>query len=768
MKNLDKLLIFLVFWPIIGAFISYGIGRINKRMRDYFANFVTILEFVVTLIMFLNIDPNNPYVANISWFTGFGIRFIMDGFRAVYALITALMWMMTTIFSREYFAHYHNRNRYYYFMLMTFGGTMGVFLSHDLITTFIFFEVMSFTSYVMVIHDESPAASRAADTYMAVAVIGGLMMLMGIFLTYHNLHTTQIDLLQAAVQATGVPTSLLYLAAAFLIFGFGGKAGMYPLHIWLPNAHPVAPAPASALLSGVLTKTGIYGIIAVSVGFFFHNETWGLIMLIIGVLGMFTGALLAVFSIDLKRTLACSSMSQIGFIMVGVGMQGILGEHNALAVLGTLLHMVNHSLIKLVLFMIAGVVYMNRHELNLNKIRGFGRGKIIFTFAFLMGVLGIIGMPMWNGYVSKTLLHESIVEKIWLYADYSWGSFFFQVVESIFTLTGGLTTAYMIKIFVAVCIEKNPYNQAELSKSNRKYMNFASTMAIFLSAIILPILGFNPDIMMAIGKLGQGFMHGHDPAHAVEFLAWINLRGAVASLAIGAIVYVIIVRGIMMEKDENGHKVYVNIWPSWIDIENKIYRPLLIKVLPFIGAVFARMVGSVVEVVSAVGFKFYKWLKLDYLLSVEKGSWGYQALESIKGFYTNKVVPFQEWFANSTNHLRNFYSNKVEPLQAESGVIWDGEGDVVSVMNTIALQSDDFVAKKESFEHMVQETTEGVSDFVHKGIKKDQEFDDLGRKEVKHNIFENKLWSPIVSSMAYGMLMFLLGFGVIFLVMLFT
>ena len=174
-----------------------------------------------------------------------------------------------------------------------------------------------------------------------------------------------------------------------MLFGFGAKAGAFPLHIWLPKAHPVAPAPASALLSGILTKTGIFGILILSCHLFIYDRTWGILIFTIGVLTMFGGALLAVFSVDLKRTLACSSMSQIGFIMVGIGILALLSDKNLLsgilsdtvshmedplevlhAVYGTFLHMVNHSLIKLVLFMAAGVIFMNTHALDLNEIRG--------------------------------------------------------------------------------------------------------------------------------------------------------------------------------------------------------------------------------------------------------------------------------------------------------------------------------------------------------------------------------------------------------------
>ena len=175
---------------------------------------------------------------------------------------------------------------------------------------------------------------------------------------YHTLGTLEIGALGAAADGCA-QKGTLYAAGACMLVGFGAKAGAFPLHIWLPKAHPVAPAPASALLSGILTKTGVYGMLILSCRLFPGDGGWGMLMLVLGVVTMTLGAVLAVFSLDLKRTLACSSMSQIGFILVGVGMQGLLGEENTLAAHGTLLHMVNHSLIKLVLFMAAGADYVN-------------------------------------------------------------------------------------------------------------------------------------------------------------------------------------------------------------------------------------------------------------------------------------------------------------------------------------------------------------------------------------------------------------------------
>ncbi len=609
---MENLLLAVVLWPFIGALISYIIGRYNKDARNWFAIFVTVSDFILMVSLFNYASNTQPLGFVYEGFAGGSLFFLLDGFRYVYGTIAAFMWMMTTIFSREYFGHYRNRNRYYMFNLMTLGSTLGVLLSADFITTFIFFEIMSFTSYVMVIHDEKPKAQRAAQTYMAVAVIGGLAMLMGIFLIKYNVGTTNYVELFEAVKSfisKGGNVNILYISGILMMIGFGGKAGLFPIHIWLPAAHPAAPAPASALLSGILTKSGVFGALIISSRIFFHNETWGMIMLVLGLITMFLGAFLALFSIDLKRTLALSSVSQIGFITVGVGMSCILGHHNALAIRGTILHMVNHSLIKLVLFMFSGAVYMNLHKLDLNDVRGFGRKKPLLMFIFLMGYLSIIGMPFFSGYVSKTLLHESIVEKIWLFENYSAQSSFFRFAEAVFTLSGGFTAAYMTKLFVCIFIEKNNTKQKEYDDLKGKYMNPLSAFALVGSAVILPFLGIVTQYMDKIADFTQGFMFGEAPEHAVHYFQWANLRGAIASLSIGAIVYLLLIRGVMMEKGEDGKTQYVNLWPSWLDFENIVYRPLLGTALPFIGQMVFRVAETLPPFLMAKGYQFFKFIE---------------------------------------------------------------------------------------------------------------------------------------------------------------
>ena len=668
--TINLLLYTAVFGPMAAGILSYLLGRFQKDMRSRFADLVTGLTFGLFLYLFwqmLTSGQNGssmlPVRADIPEICGMGLHFTLDGFRALYGMIAAFMWFMSTLFSREYLSHYRNRNRYYLFLLVTLGATEGVFLSADFYTTFIFFEIMSLTSYVWVAHDEKREALRAAGTYLAVAVIGGLVMLMGIFLLYdvtgtlffdeltglYNVYGAAANDLQTAavtqkwgagtVSASSAMTQL-WIAGFCLLFGFGAKAGAFPLHIWLPKAHPVAPAPASALLSGILTKAGMYGILILTAYLFLGNTAWSNMILLLGVCTMVVGAVLALFSVDLKRTLACSSVSQIGFILVGVGMSGLMGAENLIAVRGSLLHMVNHSLIKLTLFMAAGVVYMNVHTLDLNALRGFGRRKPLLHYIFLMGALGIGGVPLWNGYISKTLIHESIVEYTELVrngsiaavasmsalagTDTLFSAGTLQWIEWAFLISGGLTVAYMTKLYVALFVEKNTDAavQEKYDTLNGKYMNKVSAAALTISASLLPLMGFFPyAVMDRLSQMGQGFMNVEETELAVSYFSLTNLKGAAISLVIGAVVYAVVVRLWMMRpvettrtvntvmdpkdtkentpksQDRNPRRKYVNRWNSYLDLEDRLYRPLLLQVLPFLCGMVCRVLDSLVDTV---------------------------------------------------------------------------------------------------------------------------------------------------------------------------
>lgn len=600
---------FAVLWPFMGAVLTWLAGRNwsgNKAViqgqnetaaaradicRNIMASVTVLGELIIVLgIWFSGGLADRMMASGLSEFAGiFGsegqkagntvlvywqhicgmeLSFAVDGFRGLYALIAAFMWVVSTLFSFDYMAHYPNKNRYYFFLLLTLGATVGVFLSADFFTMFIFFEIMSMASYVWVAQDERKESLRAAETYLGIAVIGGLCILMGMFLLFGELGNLSTAgeiggngglLLMAEEQYSqaaflGMRHGRILAAGLLMLTGFGAKAGAIPLHIWLPKAHPVAPAPASALLSGILTKTGVFGTMLLTLQVFFGNRKFGFLIFTLGMFTMVTGAVLALFSVDLKRTLACSSISQIGFIFTGVGTAALFSgisvvseEGYSMSLHGGILHMVNHSLIKLVLFCAAGVVFMNLHQLNLNDIRGFGRKKPLLHMIFLAGALGIAGVPLFNGYVSKSLIHEGIV-----FLQKEQPAFWLKAAEWIFMISGGFTAAYMAKLYIALFWEKNKEEAKQAAYEEKKqYMRPLSAALLGTAALLLPVLGITAGI-------GEGVFNSE------------SLWGSLLSVLIGAAVYLLGVRRFLM-KDGS----YAELWkPQW-DLEERIYRPLL-------------------------------------------------------------------------------------------------------------------------------------------------------------------------------------------------
>ena len=639
------LIAIIVFGPFIGAAAAAAIGRWNEKAGEYAALFLTAAVLGLTLVLARSAGSDTLYPSEQNAvgqslvfpgiLSGSGLTLCVTGFRAVYAVITAIMWFGTTLFSPEYFAHEkENLGRYKFFVLFTLGAVEGVMLSADLMTAFVFFEVLSFTSFTWVIHEETEAAIRAGYTYLFVAVIGGLLLFMGLVLLEHTAGTLSFAELSTALRGEGASADSLaqpqVLAAGILILlGFGAKAGMFPLHIWLPKAHPAAPSPASALLSGILTKVGVYGILMTALYVLAGDYRFGLIVLGAGLITMLLGAVLALFSVNLKRTLACSSMSQIGFILTGIAvtvLMGAVGEEEAVmtALSGTVQHMINHSLLKLTLFMCAGVVVMNLHKLTLDDIRGWGRNKTPLKIAFALGGLGISGVPLFNGYISKTLLHEGIVEAIHVMKEAQHSGLrtidavtagniedLLQIGEWIFLFSGGLTFAYMLKLFICVFVEKNRYEDVqERFDSSDKCMNGVSTAAILGSSLFMVILGMPP-----VTKRLLAFATGS--GHIMEFSAFTpeNLKGSVISLAIGAVVYLFVVRRLLYKEDS-----YINRWPERLDLEEGLYRPALTKWIPGVLIAVASVFGEdkVLEPVCRIGLLLLE--KTAYAVSVSTDS----------------------------------------------------------------------------------------------------------------------------------------------------
>lgn len=593
MDTYEMMLLTAIVLPLAGAVLSCFVNRAEKSRKYLAAGAIVFTAAELLLWVCIAILSPLGAVVKLAGLGGLGLSFTLDGFRLIQGVLAAFLWFGTGIFSKEYMQKRNHTGRYYLFFLLTQGAVMGVFLSADLFTTFLFFEMMSFTSFVFVAQEEKKESLKEAELYLAIAILGGLVMLMGLFVLYNQLGTLRIDQLSEAVikAAGGAGMAELLTAGVCLLFGFGAKAGIFLLHIWMPGSYTQAPAPESALLSGILSKTGIYGMIVITAELFSGGETgsiWGRLIMVLGLLTMVCGAFFALCSVNIKKLLAYSSMSQIGFIFTGIGMAALLGEEGVLSAGGTVLHMMNHSLIKLVLFCIAGIVFMNLGSLDLNEIRGFGRKKFFLKAAMLASVLGIGGIPLFNGYISKTLLHESILEGIRL--GVLQGNFL-NVSEWIFIISGGFTLAYMCKLFAALCIEKN--KDAGKQKEYDEKTGYAGRpvkAVLGLTCMSFLAFGMLPAIFSdKLAGLGSDIFGLTGAYTGTAYFRWENLRGALLSVIIGAVLYAGVRIGLMKENR------YIEVWPSWLTLQKVLYYPLK---QAFVGAgfFFARCCDSIVDI----------------------------------------------------------------------------------------------------------------------------------------------------------------------------
>lgn len=569
MSNL--LILAIVVIPMLSGVISWYIGNRSEKLRDYFNIAVTTIVFALVCLLYKSIN-NGVVELKVDYIMGTGLYLKIDMFRYIFVFITSLVWMITTIYSTQYLIKYKNRNRYYCFFMMTLGSTLGVFVSENMINLFTFFEIMSFTSYILVIHDEDSYAHQAGVTYISMAIFGGLVLLLGLFLAYDLYGTVDIASLSEIVSQQ---RSSKYIIAILLIFGFGIKASIFPLHIWLPKAHPAAPTPASAILSGILLKVGIYGIMLVINIIYKDSMILSWAILLIGFLNMSIGGILAVFQRNVKRILAYSSMSQVGFILVGIGLIGLLGTHNQYAVLGTLFQILNHAIFKVLLFLCAGVIYMIIHELSINKIRGFGKYKMRLKILFFIAYMGIIGMPGFNGFASKNLIHEALLEAYHMYhLKILW------VGEKIFVLSAALTVAYITKIFVAVFLEHND----EFTGQYKGHFKIKASFPMAILGVIILILGINPQIFIHVFDRALN-MFGDFSDFDVHIYNKHNLMSSATSIGLGLMIYFVFVRG-MLEKYYDGKKMYINPALNWFSLENHLYIPVITTIYKLMLTIF--------------------------------------------------------------------------------------------------------------------------------------------------------------------------------------
>jgi formate hydrogenlyase subunit 3/multisubunit Na+/H+ antiporter MnhD subunit len=406
---------------------------------------------------------------SLSFLPGFAFNLFVDPAAVVVGAVIAFLWLLSAVYGISYMTIEENRVRYDFFNMATLVANIGVILAGDFLTLFLFFEGLIIFPYALVAHKEDEKCLFGANLYLYVGCVSSLGLLFGIALLYKYTGTIMIRPVGDVVNAS-LTSSAKYWIAFLMVFGFGGKAGIFVEHIWLPEAHPVAPTPASALLSGAMIKAGAYGIFR-TVDMLFVPSRWdvdkfldqwhvleniGYWVIWLGIITMFLAVLSALITANSKRMLAYHSVSQMGYIVMGIGCAAYMGSDGAMGLAGAMYHIVNHALFKASLFLCVGAIYFQTHELDMYKLGGMLKKMPVVGIGLFIAACGISGIPGFNGFASKTLLHHAIVEAYEHSVHHGGADFKLKLAEIIFMITAGGTFASNMKLFVLSCLRETP------------------------------------------------------------------------------------------------------------------------------------------------------------------------------------------------------------------------------------------------------------------------------------------------------------------------
>jgi formate hydrogenlyase subunit 3/multisubunit Na+/H+ antiporter MnhD subunit len=528
-------LLLLVGAPLLAALCAPVLGRRSAIARDLLALGVAGAALAASLALLQALDAGLQLQAEVPLMLG-ALRFTVDRFSALFAIFSSFVWLCATLFAVAYFRHKPGADRYHAASLATLGAQLGVVLAGDLLTLYLFFEALGLVALLLVIHSGTRAARRAAIQYFWLTVLGGMSLLAGIMLV-QAAGGGPLDTPLAALGVQAPP------AAAFLmVLGFGVKAGMVPLHVWLPNAHPVAPAPASALLSGVMIKAGAYGIFRTLYSVFAPAEglgsgfaaSLGLAVLWLGIVTMAVGVVLALGQRDAKRMLAYHSISQMGFILAGLGAGAFLHATDAsLGLAGGLMHAANHALFKACLFLGVGAVAYRAGTADMYALGGLWR-RMPLTFAcMLVAAAGIAGMPLLNGFVSKCLVHHALVA-----AHAASGNSSLRIAEQVYMLVCAGTAASFIKLLGLVFLRR----PREIPPAQVREAPVPMLLAMGLLCIPIIAIGMAPGAVLqgvlqpALAGAGMATA-GLEHYLAHEFLSFGDVGLALAMVALGGLIF---------------------------------------------------------------------------------------------------------------------------------------------------------------------------------------------------------------------------------------
>lgn len=440
--NASYLMLIAVALPILSGLalaLVPGLNR-DRRTRNGFTAVSLILECAAVILIAFGGEKT---VVLFSLNESLPIALRNDTMGAIFTVVMAGMWTVSGFFSFAYMAHEKNERSFYAFYLLTLGALMGLCFSATLVTMYLFFESVTLLSLALVLHERSKAAVSAAIKYLIYSVAGATMGLLGIFFLVPNMTSAYFwagGALKA--EALTIPHASLLGIVFLCIVGFSTKAGMFPMHGWLPTAHPVAPSPASAVLSGIITKAGVVCVIRViyyAVGVDFLRGTWVQMALLgLSTVTVFMGSMMALNEKLFKKRLAFSSVSQVSYVLCGL----FLMDQTALS--GALLHVVFHALIKNGLFLCAGAIIFKTGLTYVDDFKGMGKKLPVVFWCFTILSLGLIGIPPTGGFISKWYIAEGAIAGL----SHSPVPVFAWLVPTVLLISALLTAGYLMPVSI--------------------------------------------------------------------------------------------------------------------------------------------------------------------------------------------------------------------------------------------------------------------------------------------------------------------------------
>ncbi len=475
------------------------------------------------------------YSASFSYQSAFSLTFQIDALSSFFLIAIFAVSLLAALYSFHYMDNPAKALRtavHYFFFSLLVAAMALVVTANNLISFMLSWEIMSLSSFFLVVYNYETAENRRAGyLYFVFSQVGALFIFAAFAVIYAHTGSIGFD------AAADLPDAAKILVFVLAFIGFGSKAGVFPFHVWLPHAHPAASSHISAVMSGVMIKTGIYGIVRIYAVLDWHTVLFGDIVLVAGIVSGVLGVVYALGQHDLKRLLAYHSVENIGIILIGIGigMIGVSADQPVMAVLGFaggLLHVLNHSIFKSLLFMGAGMVLRKTGTRSIDLLGGLIKKMKITGTTFLIGSLAISGLPPLNGFVSEFLIYLGAFRGIVLGRT----DFAFSLLAIVsLAVIGGLALACFTKV-VGVVFQGEPRSRAAENVNENGPMMLIPMLVLAAACIVI---GVFPTLFMtmavkAVASLQLGY--GAIPLAPFEQLAGNITRAAALVFAVFLII----------------------------------------------------------------------------------------------------------------------------------------------------------------------------------------------------------------------------------------